>query len=277
MITQITLGGYALTTNQVFLNAIRNGSFPATVYTKSKRGGYQGSKLVTPTFASYSLVMEFTIVGQSFSDLTTQRFNFFEILGLIHSVGSETLIITRSNGVGVQTDIKAVSVTGDLTKDDGLSCNVQVTLETEYPFLVGTSAYSDQVLINNGGGFAIPFAIPFAMNVNQSQAVTVTNLGNYSAFPIFTFTGPLTNPSIGNNTTGKTLSVAYTLTDLSKTLTVDCYNRTAVFQDGNNARQYVSGDFWTIPFGTSTVTLGNSNGTDSGNCTISYRDTFLNI
>ena len=277
MITSCTLGGNLLTTNQILMTDFNNASFPATVYTRSKRGGYQGSKLVTPTFSSYQFVANFVIVGNSFADLVVQRKAFMGILGLVHSAGVQTLIVNRSDGTSIQIDIKAVSVVGDYSADDTTSCKVQVTLEAEYPFFMGTTPYSVDVQIENGGGFGVPFGLPFAMNINQSNVVSLSNNGNYAAYPIFTFSGALTTPSIINNLTGETLGVNYTLTDTTKKVIVDCYNRTALFQDGNNARQYITGTFWSVPSNGCTVTLGNSNGTDGGKCNIAYRDTFLNL
>ena len=277
MITGLTLGGNSLLSQQWLLQSFNNGSFPATVYTRSKRGGYQGNKLITPSFASFSFVLEIKIVGTSFSDLALQRDAFLGILGLVHSQGIQTLISTRSDGTSRQLDIKAIEVTGDISVDDGTSSLIQVTLLGEYPFLMGSNPKNQDVLISNGGGFAVPFAIPFDMSAGHSTLVTINNVGNYAAYPIFSFFGPLTNPTITNNTTGKTLSVAQTLADSAHSLIVDTYQRTAVLQtSGNNARQYISGTFWTIPIGISTVTLTAGSG-ELGKCTVAFRDTFLNI
>lgn len=278
MVIGLTLGGQSLIGPQWFLQGFKNGSFPATVYTRSKRGGKNGSKLITPTFASYQFVADFLLVGTSFADLALQRDIFLGILGTVHSAGVQTLIATRSDGTSRQIDIKAIEVTGDITTDDGTSSVIEITLEAEYPFFQGTSPQSIDVMINNGGGFAVPFGIPFDMSAGHSTLVTLNNHGNYAAYPIFTFTGVLTNPTITNNTTGQTLSIAQTLSDNTHQVVVDTYLGTVVLKpSGNIGRQYASGVFWTVPIGISTVTLGNANNTDGGKCTITFRDTFLNI
>lgn len=278
MITGITLGGISLLSNQIYVTGIQNASFPATVYTRSKRGGYQGNRLPTPTFASYQFVLNFTIIGLSFNDLAIQRFNFFQTLGLIHSTGTQTLVITRTDGKQFQIDIKAVQVTGDMSSDDGMSSQVQVTLEAEYPFLQNALQSSQDVLIFNGGGMSVPMGVPLNLSNGQSQVVTITNNGNYPAYPIFTFVGKLTNPTITNNLTGQTLSLNYSLADNTQSIVVDCYQRTVLLLPSNNiGRQYASGVFWTVPIGQSTVTLGNANNSDGGKCTITFRDTFLNV
>jgi len=278
MIINVTLGGFQLTSNQILLQGIQNASFPETVYTRSKRGGYQGNKMPTPSFASYQFVLQFQIVGLSFADLNLQRTNFFQILGYIHSAGSQTLILTRSDGKQFQIDIRAIQVTGDYSTDDSNSCIVQVTLLAEYPFLQSAVLQSQDVLIFNGGGMSVPMGVPLNLSNGQSTAITLTNNGNYAAFPVFTFIGKLTNPTITNNATGQTLSINYSLADNTQSLIVDCYQRTAILQpSGNIARQYITGTFWTVPIGPSTITLGNSNTTDGGKCTVTFRDTYLNV
>lgn len=278
MIIGLTLGGVSLISQQWNLQAFKNGSFPATVYTRSKRGGKNGSKLITPTFSSYQFVIDFQIVGTSFADLALQRDIFLGILGTVHSAGIQRLIITRSDGGQRYIDVKAIEVTGDLTTDDGTSSFIEVTLEAEYPFLQNITQTSQDVTIFNGGGWALPVGIPFDMSANHSTLISINNLGNYPAYPVFTFIGALTNPSITNNTTGKTLSLAQTLADSTASVIIDSYLGTVLLEpSGNNGRQYVSGDFWTVPVGSSTVTLGNANTTDGGKCVITFKDTFLNV
>jgi len=279
MITGLTLGGVALTKDKWLLQAFKNGSFPSTVYTRSKRGGKNGSKLVTPTFASYQFVADFLIVGDSFSDLALQRDAFLGVLGTIHSAGMQTLVATRSDGTGRQIDIKALEVTGDITTDDGLSSLIEVTLEAEYPFLQSSNQKSQDVLLFNGGGMSVPMKVPLDLSIGHSNTITIQNNGNYAAYPIFTFVGVLTNPVITNVSTGEALSLTYALASSSDSIVVDTFLGTVVIKpSGNVGRQYASGVFWTVPInGAITVQLTTSVGGQGGKCVIAFRDTFLNI
>jgi len=279
MITALTLGGLALTKDKWLLQAFKNGSFPATVYTRSKRGGKNGSKLVTPTFASYQFVVDFLIVGSSFSDLALQRDAFLGIIGIVHSGGSQTLIATRSDSTSRQIDIKAITVTGDLTTDDGLSSLIEITFEAEYPFLQSSNPKSQDVLLSNGGGMSVPMKVPLDLSVGHSNTITIQNNGNYAAYPIFTFVGVLTNPVITNVTTGEAFSLTYALPTSSDSIVVDTFLGTVVIKpSGNVGRQYASGVFWTVPInGAITVQLTTSVGGQTGKCVIAWRDTFLNI
>ena len=278
MITNLRLGGLPITSTQDLLQSFNNGSFPATVYTRSKKGGYQGNKMPTPSFASYQFVCNLTVIGIGYSDLVAQRAALFKILGLVHSLGVQTIEIDRSDGTTLQIDIKAIQVTGDYSTDDMSSSQIQVTLEAEYPFLQSSLPSSQDVSIYNGGGMAVPMGVPLDLTSGATGPVILTNLGNYAAYPIFTFVGPLTHPEITNNTTGEVLSLAYDLASSDDSIVVDCYERTVLIEpSGNPGRQYMSGDFWTVPIGVSTVTLGSSNTGDAGKVTVLFRSTYLGV
>lgn len=280
MVTGLTLGGVSLINNQWLLQSFKNGSFPATVYTRSKRGGRNGNKLITPTFASYQFVLDFQIVGTSFSDLALQRDLFLGTIGTIHSSGAQTLIITRSDGTSRQIDIKAVEVTGDIDTESGIGSIIEITIEAEYPFLQGQNPKSQDVLLANFGGMSVPMGVPLDLSHNKSDVITLLNAGNYAAYPIFTFIGLLTNPTIENVTTGKNLSLAYTLAASTDKIIVDTFLGTVVIKpSGNPGRQYQTGDFWTIPPNNQpiVVQLTTSVGGETGKCVVSFRDTFLNI
>jgi Phage tail protein len=280
MITGLTLGNNSLISNQIYLTAFNNGSFPSTVYVRSKRGGAQGTKMPTPSFASYQFVLDFIIVGKSFADLGAQRDAFFGILGTIHSAGVQRLAITRADGSMRYLDIKAIEVTGDMKPDDATSSIVEVTLLGEYPFLQNIIPYSQSVGLSNGGGIAIPMSIPLPFSGGSTTTFTLTNKGNIAANPILTFTGLLTNPNLAITQNGvtKTLSLGLTLADSAHTCVVDCYNETVLLQpSGNVARQNMSGDFLQIPVGTSSIQLTTGSGGDTGFAIVSYADTWLNV
>lgn len=281
MITSITLGGYPLLQNNWGLQGIKNGSFPATVYTRSKHSGKNGNKLISPTFASYQLILDFIIIGTSVSDFVKQRDSFLGILGNVHQFGAQTLVITRTDGAMRQVDIKAIAVAGDVTTDNILSGVIEVTFEAEYPFFRGFNPHSQDVMLTNGGGIGIPMGIPLNFSAGATTPVTITNDGNYPAYPIFTFTGPLHNPTITNLQTGLSFSLSTTtlnLSDSAHSAVVDTFLGTVVSEpSGNVARQYASGTFWQVPVGTSTVQLTTSNGGDTGKCNISFYSTYLNI
>lgn len=278
MIISIFLGSTELTSNNRFVQSIRNMGFPDIDYSTVKKGGFTGKKISPGKFSSYKIVIEWQIVGTSFSDLATQRENFILLLGKIISSGSQTLKINKANGVNIQVDVKAVDVFSDPDAADPLNARVLTEMEAEYPFLRSQTESSSDVFIFSGGGAAIPMVIPLDMSVGGINEATITQNGNYEAYPVFTFVGPLSNPTIANLTTGKTLNINTSLASAGDMLEVDIFLRTAkLLPSGANVRQFVTGDFWTLAVGSNLIHLGSGSFNSVGKCSIKFRDTYLGV
>ena len=234
----------------------------------------------SPSFASYQFVLDILIKGNSFADLGVQRDTLLGIFGTIHSAGVQRLVSTRADGSMRYLDIKAIEVTGDMKVDDGASSLIEATLLGEYPYLQSYISTSQDVLLSNGGGMSIPMGIPLNLSNGAVASVIITNRGNYPAYPMLTFVGSLTTPTltITQNNVSQAISFSNTLADSTQSMVVDCYNRTVLLQpSGNIGRQYMSGVFLQVPVGRSTIALTSTNGSDTGKATILFNDTFLNI
>jgi hypothetical protein len=278
MIKAASLNGIALTGGQVFLQSVKNLGFPEVDFSVNNKGGFAGAKVSTPILGSYKIATEWVIVGTDFTDLMSQRRAFMQTLGSVISGGPKTFVLTLADNSQVQISVAALTVVADITVDDVNKSSLLVEMQTEYPLMQNYTQTSQNIPISSGGGFGIPFAMPFAMNVGALNTISVTNNGNYPAYPVFTFTGKLTNPSLTNLTTGDQININYSLTSATDQIVVDTYKRTVVIlPSGNNGRQYVSGKFWTVPVGQSSIVLGNANQSDGGTCTVTFRDTFLGI
>jgi hypothetical protein len=106
----------------------------------------------------------------------------------------------------------------------------------------------------------------------SSNAVTCTNEGNFPTTPTLRLDGPLTNPSVANETTGKSLELTYTLLT-GEYLEIDFRDRT-ILLNGTASRYYTkSGDWWELIAGDNTVRLSTDSG--DGNATLSWRDAWL--
>lgn len=99
--------------------------------------------------------------------------------------------------------------------------------------------------------------------------LTAVNSGNAPTLPVFTLTGPLTNVTLLNETTGQSLTLTYTLGS-GETLVVDF--REATIKLGGTASRYsakTGGTFWEIAAGTNTLRFQAQSG--SGTATIEWR------
>lgn len=109
---------------------------------------------------------------------------------------------------------------------------------------------TEQVVTIQQGAIAytgIDFSLDFSFSFGGSSASTdgqnVTNSGNRSTPAIIVITGPVTNPSIINETVGLTLQFDITLA-ASETLTIDLANRTVKLNGNINRRGSLRAPNW---------------------------------
>lgn len=278
MIDAVFLDNIQLDTNKRFVTGIRNPTFPNISYTSAKKGGFVGQNVSPGQFSSYQIVMEWQIIGSSSSDLATERDDFARLLGEIIRTGTKVLRLDRSNGVDLQIEVTAVKITGDVQAEDTTSSKMLVEFATEYPFLQSSIEKTSDVNIFTGGGMSIPMPIPMDMSVGGSNDVVINNEGTYSAFPEITFYGPLQNPSLANITTGETLNLNLILNTSSDFVVIQTFLRTAVLSPGmSNARQYITGEFFTLDPGNNLLHLGAGVFNTQGKAKVVFRDHFLGI
>lgn len=282
MISSIFLDTDQLDNSKRFCRAITNLSFPTISSIASGKASMEGQKINVGKFTSYKFGMDWKIIADSFSDLATQRETFQALIGDVIASGGKTLKINKSNGVGVQIDIKKAIITGDITSEDIGTCSLMVECEAEYPFLMSQTLQSIDASIFQGGGMAIPMAIPMDMSQGGSNVLTITNNGTIYSYPVFTFSGPLDNPTLQNSTTDKVLNINYKLNSVTDKIVVDTFLGTVLVYSGENLigtnlRGSVSGDFWTLARGSNVIRLGNASYNALGKCNISFREHFLGL
>jgi len=278
MIDAIYLESELLTNGQRFCTAIRNLNFPEVDWSSSKKGGFYGRKLSEGKLVSNRFATEFQLIATDFSDLATQREDFVKLIGQIISDGGKLLKIDKANGTDVQVTVRGVDVSGDVSFADPLNSRMLIEWETEKPILESQTLTEETALIFSGGGTPVPTPIPLNMSVGGLNELITTNSGNYPAFPVFTFKGPLLNPSLYNVTSDKIIQITYNLPTASDIIEIDTYSRICKFIPSQiPARQYVSGEFWTIGLGANVIHLGSGSVNPNGACIITYRDAFIGI
>lgn len=280
MISSIYLDSTQLDTGGVYCQKI-SAPYPDLSFSAAVRGGYSGRKMSLPRYISQRIVTEWMIIAGGYSELATARDSFLKLMGSIISNEGATLKINKSNSIGVQIEVKSAKVSGDISPENVGWCKFMVEFETEYPFFTSQTEHTTEVNIFQGGGWAMPFAIPFDMSAGGSNAEIINHVGNIDAYPILRFAGPLINPTLINYTTNKVLNLSYTLTSASDVIEIDTYNRTAFYYAGNaspaNVRAYVNGDFITLKAGNNDIRLGSSSYNAIAKCDVVFRDHYLNI
>ncbi len=106
----------------------------------------------------------------------------------------------------------------------------------------------------------------------SSAAQTITNDGSFPTPPTLRVFGPLTNVTVTNETTGESLTLTYAVQS-GEYLDVDFSART-VLLNGTASRYYaMSGSWWELPAGSSTVRMSANSGT--GTVLLSWRDAWI--
>lgn len=93
---------------------------------------------------------------------------------------------------------------------------------------------------------------------SQTGSVLVANTGWATTYPKVTINGPITNPTISNNTTGQFITCNITL-GVSDSLVVDLLNKTVTL-NGSSARNLMAGNsqWFGCPPGSTTVSLAGT-------------------
>lgn len=147
--------------------------------------------------------------------------------------------------------------------------------------LVSQQQKSATIFVFEGGGFTIPFEIPFAMDVFGDVVTELENEGNVEAYPVYTLVGPLEDPTFTNLTTGEQFSLDYTLSTSSDSIVIDTLKRTVIYKDsptatGTNILSSFTGDFVTLVDGINQVKLTNTS-SSAGYLSVVYRDSYSGI
>jgi hypothetical protein len=127
----------------------------------------------------------------------------------------------------------------------------------------------------SGGGFHLPTVVPISSSATTGGSVILTNPGTADAFPIITLTGPLTDPYISLSATGEFMQLNYDILG-GDVITIDMANHTILLNGSLSlVSAKVSGSsWWSIPAGTTSISLSTSNTSDTGNAQVSFYPVF---
>ena len=123
-----------------------------------------------------------------------------------------------------------------------------------------------------------PYSWPLVLTSSEVLAVaSIDNGGDLPAYPVWTVTGPSSDLTLTNHTTGEVLRVAHALA-AGQTLAIDTrprYLRSSDWQvyDAAGANLYTaaSGTLWTLPSGISTIQVTVAGATSASSVQLAYR------
>lgn len=127
------------------------------------------------------------------------------------------------------------------------------------------------------GGTSWPAAWPLSWGTaSAGGTAAVLNSGNFEMRPTVTFTGPVDNPSISNDTAGMHLTFALSLLS-TDTLTVNLYNKTVLLNGSGNRRGTLTSDsqWWSLAPGSSTVRYSANTVQVGSTATVTWQSAWL--
>lgn len=140
----------------------------------------------------------------------------------------------------------------------------------------GDVVYIDDVRLIELSGFTFPLTFALQLTGTSKRASGVLNSGDLETWPVITFNGPVTNPSVAYVGTALKLSVNTTLA-VGQSLTIDTrpWVRTVTRTGGGSLAGRLSGNRMAemaLPPGTTIVAFRGQDNTGIATCSIRWRD-----
>lgn len=145
-----------------------------------------------------------------------------------------------------------------------------------YSYAVHSTGVSAGAPSSAGRGYNKSFPIVYGPAAPSGQLV-VSNAGDAETFPLLRITGPGTNPTLINLTTGQQLAIVYTLA-ASEYLVVDMLNRTVLLNGSANrygAVDFVNSEWFPIIPGDNDLRIGFSSFSTGAALQVDWRDAWL--
>lgn len=132
--------------------------------------------------------------------------------------------------------------------------------------------------VPSGGGAVYPIIYPIIYAASTGGTGLLVNSGDAPHYPIIYLNGPLDNPIISNQTTGRYLELTASIAS-GEQVVINMKNRTIIKSPSTS---YIStltspSKFWWLDPGNNTVSFVTSNTSNTGNCQIHYRDSFFGV
>jgi hypothetical protein len=181
----------------------------------------------------------------------------------------------------------------DLAWSQGLASKIIIALHCTDPRLYGET--SDQVIQLSSGTSGMMFPATFPLSFGGAATpgtLVVNNTGNIEMRPIIVITGPVTNPTITNETTGLSMTFSnpsqssYTLNS-GDTLAIDLDAHSVLWtvyeaSTSSSVRSWVvnGSTWWDLPPGINTISFTSSDGTEPSpapTCAVEWAPTSISL
>lgn len=276
-----TIDGVSITNDFYWPTKLGKGFMPEIEQSTYTLGNRDGVALSTPYYRNLSIIMEILVRGTSMSDLVVKRNNLIKLfrLNANRSNKTRTLRIVDNAGYAKSINFITQSVSSDDLPERKNYAVVTVGLQGDKEYYSSDSK-SNTVYISTGGGFSIPFGLPFDMSVGAiNKFVELTNSGNTESYPTMRVYGDMAGFNIVNSDTGQTFTCTETL-GVNDYIDFDFYRRTAVKNSITNVLNTItsdSADWIYLSPGANKINLSSVTTSDVARGEITYHDAYLNL
>ncbi len=276
MLNKVEIGSISFNDNQNYLiSGFRGLEMPPTRVVTYNLAGEHFGYFVSALYAKRRFSLSGWVVGSTVNDFILKRDAFQAALDAFS--GERTIKFTLANGRQIQID--AVFVSLDFGQREGhmVAAEFQVEFEAAFPFLLSQTENSENITLAYGGGGKVPpDTMPMSLAADQGGKIYAINNGNAIYYPTARISGPVTNPALRNNTTGKELRLTVTLAS-GEYIDLDFRKKTIFDNLGRNRYDIKSGDWWHLQSGTNEVRFLADAYDASALATFKWRDSYLGI
>lgn len=268
-----------LTSNYKIISIEGFGGTPAQL--QMQKAPYQdGQTLIGQTLDTRSISIHIKIQEDTVEEAYKRRRSLNSIFNPKLGVGT----LRWEPYKGLAYEIKATSDGGpDFPNTQLLNIqDVIIYLRAPDPTWVNPKK-EELVLASFVGGFQFPFEFPLELGM-VGQSLVIDNKGDIESPVILVFNGPLKNPVITNNTTGKKISVVQQIADNEKLEINTAFGQkyvTIIRGDGTreNAFHYVSPDseFWSLIPGLNRVSYSATDDSDDASVILSFYHRYVGV
>jgi hypothetical protein len=263
MIVAVLVDGVQVNNAYTFLANVSDGSAAGIDINSYSRGGRSGVSLGSPFYRGFVIQMEWFINGGTAANLMAQRdrlATFFRVKPDKSATQTKTLSFVMIDGSVRTIEAIFAPFNGQISPQNVASCSIAVSAQTEKEYMVSSIESSEIVNVFDGGGFKVPFNVPFSLANYPSQSSTnITNTGNSEYHPWLEVHGDLDTFVLTNQTTGKQISYEGVL-EIGDVLRMDLYERTAILNGNTNALADVNEIDWWLDPGVNQITLSTTSG-----------------
>lgn len=280
MLTGHSIDGIDLMTDYPvkFINGLDGAGIDSASYS---RGGRSGVALARPVYRGFVFTIDYYIIGTSFANYVAKRDNLQRILRLRADPSNNQVRTLQFNLPDLsqrKLDVIVGKIKAVLDPDRPNWGIATVPYESEREYLRGPDKEAT-VRIYDGGGFAIPYAVPLPMSnaTGGTNQGTLTNNGNADGHPTVRVYGTLPTFDLVNETLGLTLSCSEALASDSDYIDFDFYTQTALKNGTDNVLDQISGDWWWLQPGSNVVKLSTAGTDPDARAEFTYQDYYQGV